>query len=42
MARDDARQIVAADPNVERPEHAPLREATLRRFGTIMELAGAG
>jgi ATP-dependent DNA helicase RecG len=42
LARDDARRIVAADPHLQQPQHAPLRQAMIRRFGAAMELADAG
>jgi ATP-dependent DNA helicase RecG len=42
LARDDARQIIASDPQLDQPDHVPLRQAMLRRFGTVLELADAG
>jgi ATP-dependent DNA helicase RecG len=41
-ARDDARKIIKHDPQLEQPEHRPLRDAMLRRFGKLLELASAG
>ena len=36
-ARDRARELMAADPRLEHPENALLREATVARFGSDMD-----
>ena len=36
-ARDRADQIVVADPRLEQPEHALLREAIVGRFGSELD-----
>jgi len=41
-ARAAARSLVAADPRLLRPEHAPLRAALLLHYGEPLELALAG
>jgi ATP-dependent DNA helicase RecG len=42
IARDDAREIIARDPQLQQPEHTLLRSTMLRRFGTTLELADVG
>jgi ATP-dependent DNA helicase RecG len=42
QARRDAFALVAADAGLGRPEHAPLRQAVLERFGRTLELAEVG
>jgi len=42
LARKDAIALVAADAGLRRPEHAPLRQAVLQRYGQTMELAEIG
>ncbi|HXG09038.1 MAG TPA: ATP-dependent DNA helicase RecG [Gemmataceae bacterium] len=42
MARKDAFALVAADPGLRRPEHGPLRQAVLRRYGQTLDLAEIG
>ena len=36
-ARERASELVAADPRLEQPENALLREATIARFGSDMD-----
>jgi ATP-dependent DNA helicase RecG len=42
QARTDALALVADDPRLRKPEHAPLRLAVLDRYGKSLELAGIG
>jgi len=42
LARDDARQMVRQDPQLEQPQHQRLRQAMHRRFGAALELADVG
>lgn len=42
QARRDAQVMVAADPGLARPEHARLRQLTLRRYGHALELGDVG
>jgi ATP-dependent DNA helicase RecG len=41
-AREAARAVVAADPRLALPEHAPLRAALLAQYREPLELALAG
>ncbi len=41
-ARRDAQALVASDPGLARPEHARLRQLTLRRYGHALELGDVG
>ena len=41
-AKTDAFALVENDPGLERPEHLPLREAMLQRWGGRLDLAGTG
>ena len=41
-ARRDAQALVASDPGLAKPEHARLRQLTLRRYGHALELADVG
>jgi len=41
-AKADAFALVEDDPALERPDHHPLREALLRRWGGRLELAKTG
>jgi ATP-dependent DNA helicase RecG len=41
-AREDARAIVASDPHLKDPRHAPLLEATKRTFGRDWEWVSSG
>src|SRR5262249_53323354 len=41
-ARQDAVTLLAADPRLDAPGHAALREAVLARYGEALELAGVG
>jgi len=41
-ARQDAFALVLADPDLSRPEHAPLREAVRRRYAPKLTLGGIG
>ena len=41
-ARDAAREVVAADPQLARPAHAPLREILFAQYREPLELALAG
>ena len=36
-ARERAGEVLAADPRLEQPEHALLREATVARFGSDLD-----
>jgi ATP-dependent DNA helicase RecG len=36
-ARERAREVLAADPRLEEPENALLREATIARFGSDLD-----
>ncbi|MCS7305440.1 MAG: ATP-dependent DNA helicase RecG [Thermoguttaceae bacterium] len=42
QARRDAQALVASDPGLARPEHARLRQLTLRRYGHALELGDVG
>ncbi len=42
QARRDAFALVAADAGLRRPEHAPLRQAVLDRYGRTLDLAEIG
>jgi ATP-dependent DNA helicase RecG len=42
QARDDAVQLLTADPKLLAPAHRGLREAMLRRWQTKLELASVG
>lgn len=41
-ARHDARQLVAEDPGLRRPEHQRLRRSLLSRYGRTLELGQVG
>jgi ATP-dependent DNA helicase RecG len=41
-ARDDATELLAADPDLRRPAHKALREALIDRFGSNIPLANVG
>jgi len=41
-ARDDARGIVAADPHLTAPIHAPLHAWVKRRFGRDWDWVSSG
>jgi hypothetical protein len=41
-ARRDARQLVAADPDLRREEHARLRRMAMVRYGAALDLADVG
>ncbi|HVX12812.1 MAG TPA: ATP-dependent DNA helicase RecG [Pirellulales bacterium] len=41
-ARRDAQQLVAADPDLARPEFTRLRQMVLRRYGRVLELGDVG
>lgn len=41
-ARRDAQALVASDPGLAQPEHARLRQLTLRRYGHALELGDVG
>jgi ATP-dependent DNA helicase RecG len=38
LARDDALALLEADPDLLRPEHAPLRRALQQQFGAYLAL----
>lgn len=40
LTREDAMELLAADPRLQRPEHAALRAALLREIGDDLELVG--
>lgn len=42
QARDDAQQLAASDPNLERPEHARLRRQMSSRYGQALDLGDVG
>jgi len=42
QARQDAFEIIRRDPRLELPEHRPLREAMINRFGLALQLADVG
>jgi ATP-dependent DNA helicase RecG len=41
-ARQDAHQLITADPGLSQPEHARLRAMVLRRYGKVLELGDVG
>ncbi|HZZ28266.1 MAG TPA: ATP-dependent DNA helicase RecG [Pirellulales bacterium] len=41
-AREDARQVIAADPELSQTEHARLRQLVLSRYGAALDLGGVG
>src|SRR5262249_1751380 len=41
-ARQDARQLIAADPGLSRPEFAALRKLLLSRYGAALDLGDVG
>ncbi len=41
-ARDDARQLVAADPGLSQPEHQSLRKQVISRYGQALDLGDVG
>lgn len=41
-ARQDAFELAAADANLSQPDHAPLRQAVLRKYGKTLDLAEIG
>jgi ATP-dependent DNA helicase RecG len=41
-ARQDARQLIAADPGLSRPEFAALRKSLLSRYGAALDLGDVG
>jgi ATP-dependent DNA helicase RecG len=41
-ARDDAARLVAADPDLRRPENAPARRTVIARYGQGLALANVG
>jgi ATP-dependent DNA helicase RecG len=41
-ARRDAREMVAADPDLTKPEHARLRKMVLVRYGQVLDLGDVG
>jgi ATP-dependent DNA helicase RecG len=41
-ARTDAATMIAADPQLGRPEHTPLRQRVLARYGQTLELGDVG
>jgi ATP-dependent DNA helicase RecG len=41
-AREDAIALVAADAGLRQPEHLPLRQAVLERYGKTLDLAEVG
>ena len=41
-AKDDALELLSADPRLMRPEHRALKEAVSREFGGVLELAQVG
>ncbi|MEM8874881.1 MAG: DNA helicase RecG, partial [Planctomycetota bacterium] len=42
VARDDAAALLEDDPNLEKPDHAALRNALLRTYGETLDLAQVG
>jgi ATP-dependent DNA helicase RecG len=42
QARADAQELVAADPGLKKPEHAPLRRSVFERYGASLGLAEIG
>ncbi len=42
LARQDAFDLIAADPGLARPEHQALRRTVLERYGRTLELAEIG
>jgi ATP-dependent DNA helicase RecG len=40
--RDDARQMIADDPALERPEHERLRRMMQKRYGRVLDLGDVG
>ncbi len=42
QARQDAIEIVGGDAGLKKPEHAPLRQAVLARYGQSLDLAAIG
>jgi len=41
-ARRDAKEMVAADPGLQKPEHARLRKMVLIRYGQVLDLGDVG
>jgi ATP-dependent DNA helicase RecG len=41
-ARNDARQLVATDPQLGKPDHARLRRMALARYGNVLDLGHVG
>jgi ATP-dependent DNA helicase RecG len=41
-AKTDAFALVEDDPQLEKPDHRPLREALLHRWGGRLDLVGTG
>jgi ATP-dependent DNA helicase RecG len=41
-ARRDARQLVASDPDLSRPEHSLLRRMAMVRYGKVLDLGHVG
>jgi ATP-dependent DNA helicase RecG len=42
LARSDAFGLVTADPALQHPDHAAMRQAVLNRFGETLDLASIG
>jgi ATP-dependent DNA helicase RecG len=42
LAKDDAAELLADDPNLLKPHHEALRAALIRQFGDALELAQVG
>jgi len=41
-AKSDAFAVVDADPRLEKPEHRPIKEALIRRWGSMLGLGRTG
>ena len=41
-ARRDAKELVAADPGLSKPEHERLRKMVLVRYGQVLDLGDVG
>ena len=41
-AREDAKKLIAADPALDDPQHARLRELVVTRYGHVLDLGDVG
>jgi ATP-dependent DNA helicase RecG len=41
-AREDAKKLIAADPALDQPQHARLRELVVTRYGHVLDLGDVG